>query len=72
MKKITVKDKLYKKAKVIILQDKKCSIPYLQRNLEIGYDRARIIIELLEVDKVITTPDKNGIRKIIEQQEKIR
>ena len=39
-------------------------ISYLQRNLEIGYNRAKIIIELLEAEKVITTPTKNEIRKI--------
>ena len=68
MNKIRVLDKLYKKAKVIVLQDENCSISYLQRNLEIGYNRARIIIELLELEKVITTPDKNEIRKIIKEQ----
>ena len=68
MNEITVKDKLYKKAKVIVLQDENCSISYLQRNLEIGYNRARIIVELLESEKVITTPDKNGIRKTIKKQ----
>jgi len=72
MNEITIKDKLYKKTKAIVLQDKNCSISYLQRNLQIGYNRARIIVDLLESEKVITTPDKNGIRKIIEQQEKIR
>jgi len=54
MNEITVKDKLYKKAKEIVLQDKNCSISYIQRNLEIGYNRARKIVELLEVNKVIT------------------
>jgi len=72
MNEITIKDKLYKKAKAIVLQDENCSISYLQRNLQIGYNRARIIVDLLESEKVITMPDKNGIRKIIEQQEKIR
>ncbi len=66
MNKITIKDKLYQQAKVIVLKDKNCSISYLQRNLEIGYTRARVIVELLEASKVITTLDKNGIRKIIQ------
>jgi len=65
MNEITVKDKLYKKAKVIVLQDKNCSISYLQRNLEIGYNRAGKIVELLEAENIITPPDTNGIRKII-------
>jgi len=65
MNKIRVQDKLYKKAKVIVLQDDNCSISYLQRNLEIGYNRASMIVELLESEKVITIPNKNGIRKTI-------
>jgi len=65
MNKIRVQDKLYKKAKVIVLEDENYSISYLQKNLEIGYNRARIVVELLESEKVITSPDKNGIRKII-------
>ena len=65
MNEITVKDKLYKKAKTIVLQDNNSSISYLQRKLEIGYNRARLIIELLEENGVLSSPDKNAVRKII-------
>ena len=51
------------KAKSIVRSDKKCSISYIQRKLEIGYNRARVIIELLEKNNVISSPDKNGSRK---------
>lgn len=64
MNKITVKDKLYKKAKLIVLEDKNCSISYLQRTLEIGYNRASIIVGLLESEGIISTSDKKGIRTI--------
>jgi len=65
MNKIRLQDKLYKKAKVIVLQDENCSISYLQRNLVIGSNRARMIIELLESEKTIIHPDKNGYKSII-------
>ncbi len=65
MSTITSKDKLYIRAKKIVLSDNNCSISYLQRKLEIGYNRARMIIELLETNDVISSPDKDGIRKII-------
>lgn len=54
MRSITTKDKLYKKAKTIVLKEKNYSISYLQRNLEIGYNRAREIIELMKANGIIT------------------
>jgi len=65
MNAITSKDKLYIKAKSIVQNDKNCSISYIQRKLEIGYNRAGIIMQLLEDDSVISSPNKNGTRKII-------
>ena len=65
MKEITTNDKSYEKAKVIVLQDKNCSTSYLQRTMGIGYNRASLIIGLLEKNNVISSPDKNGIRTII-------
>jgi len=66
MSTITNKDKLYIRAKSIVLSDNNCSISYLQRKLEIGYNRASVIMELLEQNDVVSTPNKNEIRKIIE------
>ena len=65
MKKIILQDKLYPRAKSIVLNDKNCSISYIQRKLQIGYSRAGRIVELLETNHVISTADKNGIRKVI-------
>lgn len=62
---IISKDKLYIRAMKIVLSDNNCSISYLQRKLEIGYNSAGLIIEALQRDGVISSPDKDGIRKII-------
>lgn len=62
---ISSSDSIYKKAKKIVLSDNNCSISYLQRKLEIGYNRAGMIIEALQRDNVISSQDKNGIRKVI-------
>ena len=66
MKTIKQKDKLYIRAKSIVLTDKNFSTSYVQRKLEIGYNRARMIVELLETNHVISPLDRNGLRKIIE------
>lgn len=48
MNTIIEKDKFYSKAKRIVQSDKNCSISCLQIKLQIGYNRAKMIIELLE------------------------
>jgi len=66
---ITSKDKLYIKAKSIVIRDKNCSTSYLQRKLEVGYNRAGVIMEQLEQNGIVSSPDKDGIRKITQPQE---
>jgi S-DNA-T family DNA segregation ATPase FtsK/SpoIIIE len=58
-------DELYEEAKNIILVDKKTSISYLQRKLQIGYNRSARIIEQLENEGVLSAPNAKGIREII-------
>lgn len=45
--------------KAIVEKDNNCSISYIQRSLLIGYNRAAIIVELLEENSVISSPNKN-------------
>lgn len=47
-------DELYNKAKKIVSKDNNQSISYLQRTLEIGYNRAAAIIEELKKNGVIS------------------
>jgi S-DNA-T family DNA segregation ATPase FtsK/SpoIIIE len=58
-------DELYEEAKSIVLSDKKTSISYLQRRLQIGYNRAARIIEQLELTGVISAPNAKGQREIL-------
>lgn len=58
-------DALYEDAKKIVLADKKTSISYLQRILQIGYNRTARIVEQLEITNVISTPNAKGIREIL-------
>jgi S-DNA-T family DNA segregation ATPase FtsK/SpoIIIE len=60
-------DELYEDAKTVILTDKKTSISYLQRRLQIGYNRSASIIEQLEMMGVISAPNTKGQREILEQ-----
>ncbi|MDR0942615.1 MAG: cell division protein FtsK, partial [Holosporales bacterium] len=58
-------DDLYNKALEIIANDRKCSISYLQRKLQIGYNRAARIIEEMETKGVISAPSHTGKREIL-------
>ena len=57
-------DELYEEAKAVVLTDKKTSISYLQRKLQIGYNRAARVIEQLENEGVLSAPNAKGIREI--------
>ncbi len=58
-------DEFYEEAKSIVLSDKKTSISYLQRRLQIGYNRAARIVEQLELTGVISAPNTKGQREIL-------
>jgi len=58
-------DPLYEEAKQVVLQDRKTSISYLQRKLQIGYNRSARVIEQLEQEGVLSAPNAKGIREIL-------
>ena len=59
------KDPLYDEAVQIVIQSRKASISYVQRNLRIGYNRAARIIEDMEKAGLVTPMQSNGNREII-------
>lgn len=59
------KDELYEEAKEIVLSDKKTSISYLQRRLQIGYNRSARLIEQLEAHGILSEPNAKGNREIV-------
>ena len=58
-------DPLYEEAKAVVLSDKKTSISYLQRKLQIGYNRSANIIDQLEATGVLSAPNAKGNREIL-------
>lgn len=60
-----VLDPLYEEAKQVVLTDNKTSISYLQRKLQIGYNRSANIIEQLEAKGVLSPPNAKGNREIV-------
>lgn len=58
-------DPLYEDARNVVLTDRKTSISYLQRKLQIGYNRSARVIEQLESEGVLSAPNSKGIREIL-------
>jgi S-DNA-T family DNA segregation ATPase FtsK/SpoIIIE len=58
-------DELYEDAKNIIYTEQKTSISYLQRRLQIGYNRSARLIEQLEQNGILSSPNAKGNREII-------
>jgi S-DNA-T family DNA segregation ATPase FtsK/SpoIIIE len=56
---------LYDKAVSIVVRDKKASTSYIQRRLRIGYNRAATLIEQMEQEGVISSPNHAGKREIL-------
>ena len=60
-------DALFSQAVSIIIKDKRVSTSYIQRKLQIGYNRAARIIEEMEEKGIISAPNSQGKREIIGQ-----
>ncbi|WP_294892030.1 DNA translocase FtsK, partial [Sulfuricurvum sp. MLSB] len=58
-------DELYEEAKNIVLSEQKTSISYLQRRLQIGYNRSARLIEQLENNGILSAPNAKGNRDIV-------
>ena len=60
-------DELYEKALQIVLDQQKVSTSFIQRYLQIGYNRAARIVEKMEEDGYITEPSHSGKRSVIKK-----
>ncbi|WP_425454650.1 DNA translocase FtsK [Helicobacter valdiviensis] len=58
-------DELYEEAKRIMLNEGKTSISYLQRRLNIGYNKAANIVEQMQAKGFLSAPNSKGVREIL-------
>ncbi|MDX8502811.1 DNA translocase FtsK [Mesorhizobium sp. VK4C] len=58
-------DALYEEAVKVVKRDKKCSTSYIQRRLGIGYNRAASLVERMEKEGLVGTPNHVGKREIL-------
>ena len=56
---------LYQQAVQVVLRDRKASTSYIQRRLQIGYNRAASLMERMEQEGVVGQPNHAGKREIL-------
>jgi S-DNA-T family DNA segregation ATPase FtsK/SpoIIIE len=56
---------LYAQAVAIVTRDRKASTSYIQRRLQIGYNRAASLVERMEQEGVVGQPNHAGKREIL-------
>jgi len=59
------KDELYQAALDIIRSEGKASTSFLQRKLQIGYNRAARIIDMMEADRIVSKANHVGKREVL-------
>ena len=64
-KNITDKDELYQTAVEIIKSEGKASTSFLQRKLQIGYNRAARIIDMMEAEGIVSKANHVGKRDVL-------
>ena len=60
-------DDLYEKAVELVLMEQKASTSFVQRHLQIGYNRAARIIEQMEKEGIITEANHAGKRSVLKK-----
>jgi len=58
-------DDLYDKALAVVARERRATTSYIQRRLQIGYNRAASLIERMEEDGVISRPNHKGVREVL-------
>ncbi len=58
-------DELYDKAVALVAREGKASTSFVQRHLQIGYNRAARLIEKMEAEGVVSAADRVGRREVL-------
>ena len=58
-------NELYDQAVAVVTRDRKASTSYVQRRLQIGYNRAASLIERMEKEGVVGAANHAGKREVL-------
>jgi S-DNA-T family DNA segregation ATPase FtsK/SpoIIIE len=63
---------LFSQAVAIVKRDRKASTSYIQRRLQIGYNRAASLMERMELEGIVGQANHAGKREILVEEEEGR
>ena len=63
---------LFAQAVAIVKRDRKASTSYIQRRLQIGYNRAASLMERMELEGIVGQANHAGKREILVEEEESR
>ncbi|MDI1265240.1 MAG: DNA translocase FtsK, partial [bacterium] len=63
---------LFSQAVAIVKRDRKASTSYIQRRLQIGYNRAASLMERMELEGIVGQANRAGKREILVEEEEGR
>lgn len=58
-------DELFNRAVDFIRQEGRVSISFIQRNFQIGYNKAAKLVEQMEKEGIVSSPDRSGKRELL-------
>lgn len=58
---------MYDRAIELVIRERQCSISFVQRHLQIGYNRAARIVERMEREKIVTPANEVGRRSVLKE-----
>ena len=61
---------LYDQAVRVVLRDKKCSTSYIQRRLQVGYNKAASLVERMEREGLVGPANPTGKREILMEDQR--
>ncbi len=63
--KASVDDPLYEQAVALVLREQKASTSFIQRHLQIGYNRAARLVDIMEKEGIISSGNHVGKREVL-------
>jgi S-DNA-T family DNA segregation ATPase FtsK/SpoIIIE len=58
-------DALYDQAVALVIRERKCSTSFIQRHLQLGYNRAARLVERMEAEGLVSTANHVGKREVL-------